>query len=247
MHEIERRILLKLPSVFGVDLSITNEVVLLWLAAVLTFGILWLACRRRGAVARGWFQNLFEALIEFVETEIVKQGVGVEGRSWATFLLTLFFFILFSNLIGLAPFPHHAKAATSSISVTLGLAGIVFVLTVAINLYRHGLVGFLKKFLPAGVPKAAAVIVVPIEIISWLAKPLSLAIRLFANMLVGHALIFVFIGLQMTVAWFLIPLPLVGAVVMSCFEIFVSFIQAFIFTLLAAMYIRDALESTEDG
>ena len=242
MHEIQRRVLVPLPTVFGIDLSVTNEVALLWVAAALTFGLLWLACRRRDPVARGRFQNLVEALIEFIDQEVVRSGLGEGGKAWAPFLMTLFFFILFGNLIGLAPLPYHAKAATGNISVTLALALLVFGMTIVINIRCHGVGGFLRKFMPSGIPKAVAVLVIPIEIVSWLAKPLSLAIRLFANMIVGHALIFVFIGLEMSVAWFLIPLPLVGAVVMDAFEVFVSLIQAFIFTLLAAMYIREALD-----
>ncbi len=243
MHGIERKILVYLPTVFGIDLSITNEVVLVWLAGLVTFLLVFISSRRAGVVARGLFQNIFEALIEFIENRIAKEGIGREGIVWGPFLLTLFFFILFSNLLGVVPVPSHFKAATANINVTVGLALIVFFVTMGINIKRNGVFGFLKKFLPAGLPRWIAVIVVPIEVVSWLVRPVSLSIRLFANMVAGHALIFVFIGLLAQAAWFLRVVPLAGAVAMSCFELFVCFIQAFIFTMLAGMYIREAVET----
>jgi len=242
MHEIQRHVLFALPTVLGVDLSITNEVMLVWTAAAVTFVLLAAACRRKTLAARGWFQNLFEALVEFIEKEVARGSLGEAGRTWAPFLLTLFFFILSCNLLGFVPLPSHFKSITSDINVTAALALIVFSLTVFISISKHGPVGFLRRFVPAGVPRWIAFMVAPIEVITWLAKPVSMAVRLFANMMVGHYLIFLFIALEMTAAWFLRPLPIAGAVAMGCFELFVCLIQAFIFTMLAAIYIREALE-----
>jgi len=243
MYEIQRRVLLHLPPLFGVDLSITNEIVLLWGAALATFALLFFACRRREIVARGMYRNLFEALIEIVEREIVQEGMGKSGARWAPFVLSLFFFVLLCNLLGLVPLPSVFKPVTSSLSVTAALAALVFILTVVLNVRAHGLGGFLRRFLPAGLPVWIGILVAPIEVISWLARPFSLAIRLFANMLVGHHLIFIFIGLEMLSAWYFKSLPFVGAVLMSAFELFVCFIQAFIFAMLAGIYIRDAVEA----
>lgn len=247
MHEIERTVLIQLPVMMGVDLSITNEVILLWLSALLTFLLLLPACRRRTLVARGALRNLFESLVEFIDREVVKGGIGANGAAWSPLLLTLFFFILFGNLLGMVPVPSHFKAITSDLSVTVGLAGVVFVITLGINVRSHGMVGFARKFVPSGLPWYILPLVIPIEIVSWLTKPISLAIRLFANMMAGHALILVFVslivGLQMSHQWFLIPLPLAGAVIMSVFELFVCFVQAFIFTMLAGIYIKEALVS----
>ncbi|MCX7591994.1 MAG: F0F1 ATP synthase subunit A, partial [Kiritimatiellae bacterium] len=191
---------------------------------------------------KGWFQNLFEAAVQFIEKEIIRDAIGAKGKQWAAFLLGLFFFILFSALLGLVPDPLHFKAATANISVTAGLALTVFCLTVFISIKEHGFLGFLRNFIPPGIPRWISILVVPIEVFSWVARPVSLAVRLFANMLVGHTLIFLFVAMQMTVMWLLKPLPLIGAVAMSCFEIFVCFIQAFIFTLLTGFYIREAIE-----
>ena len=243
MHTFERQVLVGLPKVMGIDLSVTNEVLLLWLAAATAFVLLTVACRRKQLVAHGPLQNLFEALIEFIQKEIVTEGLGAEGRRWASFLIALFFFILFCNLLGMVPVPSHFTSVTANISVTVSLALIVFVMTLVINIHHNGFRGFLRKFVPDGVPRWVLVLIVPIEIASWLAKPVSLAVRLFANMLAGHALILAFVGLTATVAWIAKPLPLAGAVIMSAFELFVSFIQAFVFTMLAGFYIRDALET----
>ncbi|MBL7115103.1 MAG: F0F1 ATP synthase subunit A [Kiritimatiellae bacterium] len=243
MHELPRLILIPLPTVLGIDLSITNEVLLLWIAAFITGALLICVFRRQAPVASGPFQNFFESLVEFINESVVKDSIGPEGKRWAPLLLTFFFFILFINLLGMLPLPSHVKAMTSDISVTGALALIVFALTIAISIRAHGVLGFLKKFIPTGIPAWIMVLVVPIEIISWLARPLSLAIRLFANMLAGHALILVFVSLAAGGAWFIKPVPLAGAVAMSLFELFICFVQAFVFTLLAGMYIKDALES----
>jgi F-type H+-transporting ATPase subunit a len=242
MHEIERRVIVELPHLWGIDFSITNEVVLLWIAAAFAFVVVSLACRRPQPVAKGAFQNFFEAMIEYIDTSIGEDILGADGKKWAPFLLTLFFFILFTNLLGLAPLPSHIKAMTSSINVTAALALIVFFTTIYINIHTHGIGGFFKKFIPEGLPIPILILAIPIEIISWLARPFSLAIRLSANMIAGHTLILVFISMTGSLAFFLKPLPYAGAVIMSGFELFVGFIQAFIFTLLAGIYIKDALE-----
>ncbi len=243
MHEIPRQVLVKLPTILHVDMSITNEVLLLWISAAVAFLLVSFACRRKDIIPRGALQNMFEAIITFVEKSAVTDGIGERGHLWSPFLLTLFFFILFTNLIGLAPLPSHAKSMTGNINVTAALALVVFALTLVINVSRHGLFGFLGKFVPRGIPLPIAIFATPIEIISWLARPFSLAIRLFANMMAGHALILVFLGLTGSAVWFAKCLPLAAAVVMTAFELFVCFVQAFIFTLLSGLYIKDALDS----
>jgi F-type H+-transporting ATPase subunit a len=243
MIEVTRHVLVPLPKVFGLDVSITNEVVLVWIAAGVTFVLLAAACRRRETVARGWARNLVETLIEFVEREIVQANLGRGDLTWAPFLLTLFFFILFANLLGLVPLPTHVKSATSNLNVTAALAVMVFVITLGINLRHHGPLGFLRRFLPAGFPLWLAIPMAPIEVVSWLARPVSLAVRLFANMMAGHYLIFIFVGMEMTAAWYLKAVPLLGAVAMAAFELFVCLIQAFVFTMLAGLYIRDAVSA----
>jgi F-type H+-transporting ATPase subunit a len=243
MHEIPRRVLFRLPTFLGVDWSVTNEVLILWASAALTFAVLFAAFRGQDLVPRGTFRGLFDAIGEFVQVSIVRENLGDRGRAWAPFLMTLFFFILLSGFVGMLPLPSYVKAMTANLNVTGALALTVFGVTIFIGIRAHGLGGFLKQFMPSGVPWWLGVLLIPIELLSWLARPVSLAVRLFANMLVGHALILVFAGLTATVAWFFKPLPFFGALVVSAFEIFVCFIQAFIFTLLSGLYIREALEA----
>jgi F-type H+-transporting ATPase subunit a len=242
MGEFETSVIIPIPKIAGIDLSITNDVVLVWMAGLLTLLVLLPVCRRRAPIAHGFYQNLMEGLIEFVEREVVVEGLGSAGRIWAPFLLTMFFFILCANLLGLVPVPSVFHAVTANINVTAALALIVFILTIGLKIRRQGVLGLLRGFMPQGVPWWMAFLVVPIEVLSWLARPLSLAVRLFANMMAGHALIFVFIGMAMGSAWLLKALPLVGAIVMDVFELFVAFVQAFIFTMLAGIYIKDAIE-----
>ncbi|MBN2302209.1 MAG: F0F1 ATP synthase subunit A [Lentisphaerae bacterium] len=240
---MKRYVLVHFPEFLGIDLSITHEVILLWIAAGTTFGLVFLSSRRKTLFARGLFQNIFETLIDFIENEVIRDGIGQRNGPWAPFLITLFFFILISNLLGLLPIPA-TEPVTANINVTAALALAVFGFTIAIDISKHGFIGFAKKFMPSGIPWWLAILIVPIELVTWLARPFSLAIRLCANMLAGHTVILVFIGMTVGAAVVLKPLPLIGAVAMSVFELFVCFIQAFIFTMLAGLYIRDALENT---
>ena len=238
-----RTVLVPLPKLAGIDVSITREVVLVWLAAAATFLLLLPACRRRNVVARGMYQNAIEGLVDLVDREIVQESVGPGERRWTPFLLAVFFFILCGNLLGLVPAPSICKAATANINVTAALAVVVCALTLYLSIRRHGFLGFLRQFVPEGIPPAVAALVVPVEMLSWCVRPLSLALRLFANMVAGHLLILVFIGITATSVWLVKPLSLAGAVLLSAFEVFIAFVQAFVFALLAGLYIREAVES----
>lgn len=244
MHR-ERLVLLELPAIGPADLSITLDVLLLWTSAIITFMLLRKACARVNLVPSGILQGMIEGLIELIDREILAECIGRDGKKWAGFITTLFFFILITNLIGIIPVPSVFRAATGNINVTAALAFLVFIITIAVNIRKHGTLGFLRKFVPSGLNPAILVIVVPVEIISWLARPLSLAVRLFANMMAGHALLLVFITLTISLRTLLKPLPYMGAVVMSCFEVFVCFIQAFIFTMLTSLYIKDAMDAPD--
>jgi F-type H+-transporting ATPase subunit a len=241
----QRHVLLRLPTVFGADLSITNEVLLLWAAAAVTFLLLRLACGGHSLAPRGVFRNLFEGLYEFVDRSVVRECLGAAGGGGlAAFVLTLFFFILSGNLLGMLPLPYHVRAATANLNVTVPLALMVFVVTIGVGVRRRGMGGFLRGFAPSGVPMWVLPLLVPIEVLSWLARPFSLAVRLFANMLAGHALLAAFVGMAATVPLLLKPLPYAGAVMIDAFEMFVCFIQAFIFATLTALYLREAGEET---
>ena len=238
LHHFELHPIVEI-HVLGVDVSITKAVVMMWIACGLTFIFLTLGGRRTKLVPSG-FQNLVEALVNFLRTNLIHETIGEEGLAWFPFIATLFFFILFCNLLGLIP---GAFTATSNINVTATLAVIVFFCTQGAGVAKHGLLGYLKKFVPKGIPLFVIPIMVPIEIISQFAKPFSLAVRLFANMTAGHAVILVFLFMIiMFKSWAITAVPLIGVVVMSAFEIFVGFIQAYIFSILAAMYIAEAVQ-----
>jgi len=225
-------------QVGGIDLSITNGVISMWLA-VLLVTLFFLLVSRRLKPVPGKLQNVAEVLVLFLRDEVAGQ-IEHDREVWLPFLITLFFFILASNLIGLVP---GYSSATSNINVTAALALIVFFTVQGAGLVKHGFLGYLKSFLPEGVPLPIAIFMIPIEIVSTLAKPFSLAIRLFANMFAGHAVMLMLLSLIFFFKSYLIlPLPVLGNTMILAFELFVAFIQAFIFTYLSSLYIATAVE-----
>jgi F-type H+-transporting ATPase subunit a len=221
----------------GIDLSISNAVVMIWIASALVLITLTLAGRMGRLVPKG-LQNMMESMVAYLKQTFITEILGEENAVWFPFVATLFFFILYCNLLGLIP---KMFTATSNINVTASLAVIVFLCTQAVGIYKNGIFGYLKKFAPKGIHPAILVIMIPIEIISQFAKPFALAIRLFANMTAGHLVILVFLAMIIMFKSVIIaPFPLAMAVVMMAFEIFVSLIQAFIFSILATMYIAEA-------
>ncbi len=237
LEEFELHSLINL-ELFGVDLSINKAVIAMWIASFLVFLLLYLAARRKELVPRG-LQNVMETLVQFLREEVVIGMMGKEGLPWFPFIATLFFFILGCNLIGLIP---GSFTPTSNIFVTATLAMVVFISVQLAGIYKHGLLGHIGGWIPRGVPVAVAIIMFPIEVISQIAKPFSLAVRLFANMLAGHLVIISLLGLIFLFKSYLIAVfPVLGAVAIFMLEIGFSLIQAYIFTVLSAMYIADAI------
>jgi F-type H+-transporting ATPase subunit a len=246
MEHLQPHVIIPL-KIGGIDISITNAVISIWIASVLVFLTLTLAGRIGRLIPRG-LQNLMESLVSFVRQSLIHEILGEEGMSWFPFIATLFFFILFCNLLGLVP---KMFTATSNINVTATLAAMVFILTQGAGIAKHGLVGYGKTFVPKGMPRGimGGILIgfmIIVEIISQLARPFSLAVRLFANMTAGHMVILVFISMifmfQGIIAKvFVTPMSVVMAVVMMAFEIFVSLLQAFIFAILASIYISLAV------
>ena len=223
----------------GIDLSVTNGAVNIFLAAALVL-LFYFSISRRPKLVPDAFQSLGEYLIEFVKKEMLAP-LGKEGELWVPFIVTVFSYILCCNLLGLFP---GLLPPTSNINVTASMAGIIFVTTQAVGIKKHGFFGYFWSIVPQGVPLPIAIFMFPIEIVGQLARPFSLAVRLFANMFAGHAIILILIGLILLFKSYLIaPLPVLGNVAIMGFEIFVSFIQAFIFTYLSASYIVGALQT----
>ncbi len=246
MEHLQPHVLIPL-NIGGLDVSITNAVLTIWVACALVFLTMTLAGRMGKLVPKG-LQNMMESLVSFAKNTLVVEIMGEDGLVWFPFIATLFFFILFCNLLGLVP---KMFTPTSNINVTATLAVIVFICSQGAGILKHGIGGYCSTFVPKGMPGGIAGLVLKgfmiiIEIISMFARPFSLAVRLFANMTAGHLVIMVFISMifmfQGTIIKiFITPTSVVMAVVMMAFEIFVSVLQAFIFAILASIYISLAV------
>ncbi|MDH5188356.1 MAG: F0F1 ATP synthase subunit A [Rhodospirillaceae bacterium] len=219
----------------GIDATFTNAgaFMLLTVASVTLF--LTLSMRGRALVPGRW-QSMAELSYEFI-AGLLRDNVGSEGRRFFPFVFTLFMFILFANMLGLMP---YSFTITSHIIVTFILAMVVFIGVTVVGLLRHG-VKFFSYFVPSGVPMAVLPLMIPIEIISYLSRPISLSVRLFANMTAGHIMMKVFAG-------FVIPLGIFGGwaplgvdVLLVGFEFLVAFLQAYVFTVLTCLYLHDAI------
>ncbi|MFA4905695.1 MAG: F0F1 ATP synthase subunit A [Candidatus Margulisiibacteriota bacterium] len=223
----------------GFDVSLTNSALTGLLAATIVVLFFYVVSRRAKPVP-SLSQNAAEILVQFVRDEMLAP-LGKEGESWLPFLVSLFSFILACNLLGLIP---GLLPPTSNLNFTATLAIIVFLIVQTAGIVKHGVGGYLRAIVPPGLPWPVAAFLFPVEIIGQLARPFSLAVRLFANMFAGHAIILMLISLIFIFHnHFVIPLPVLGNVMILAFEIFVSLIQAFIFTYLSASYIVGALQT----
>lgn len=230
---------------FTVDMSPTKHVVMLLLAATLATILLLLAARAHrksqlaGTAPKG-FANGIEALVLFIRQEVILPNVGHHGERYAPFILTLFFFILFANLLGLIP---YGSTATGNISVTATLAAITFVMIEVAGMRALGR-NYIKTIVywPSDqsvlMKSLLTPLMTPLEIASKFTKPFALAIRLFANMTAGHVVVLALIGLIFTFgSYFVAPAPFLMALAIMVLELFIAFLQAFVFALLASVFI----------
>lgn len=194
------------------------------------------------AMVPGRLQSVAESAYGFIDEMLLAQ-VGPEGRRFFPFVFTLFMFVLFGNMLGLFP---YAFTYTSHISLTLTLAMVVFVLITVVALSLHGK-HFFGYFFPEGAPLWLAPIIIPVEIVSYLSRPVSLSIRLFANMVAGHVMLKVFatfvvmLGGLGAIGPFLSLMPLAINVALVGFEVLVAFLQAYVFAILTCIYLHDAV------
>ncbi|MGH7604590.1 MAG: F0F1 ATP synthase subunit A [Gemmatimonadaceae bacterium] len=230
---------------FAIDISPTKHVVMLWTAGLLCLLFTLLALRahtRRAESGRapGGLGNGFEAIVLWLRNEIILPNVGPHGNAYVPFVLTLFFFVLFANLLGLVP---YGSTATGNISVTATLAAVTFVVVEVAGMKALGkayinTIIFWPPEMSLPMKIFISPILTPIEIIGKLTKPFALAVRLFANMTAGHVVLLALISLIFTFgSYFLVPLPLIMALGISLIELFVALLQAFIFALLSAVFI----------
>ena len=217
-----------------VDVSLTNSAAFMVLTVV-AIGVFLILGMRRPAIVPGRWQSMVELSYVFI-ANLVKDTVGTEGRPYFPFIFTVFMFVLVGNLIGMVP---YGFTFTSHIIVTFTMAMVVFLGVTVIALIKHK-IHFFTFFMPPGVPLIMAPLLVPIEIISYLSRPMSLSVRLFANMLAGHTLLKVFAGFVVAL-WLFGVFPLAFVVVLTGLEIVIAFLQAFVFTILTCLYLNDAL------
>jgi F-type H+-transporting ATPase subunit a len=220
------------------DLSITKHVLWLFVATILLALSLWSATRKRPAdlVAAGVAPNMAEALTLYIRDEIAVKSIGEhDADRYTPYLATAFFFVLYCALIGLLPW---ASTVTGNLSVTATLAALTFVVTQAAGMRSQGFVGYWLHLVPAGVPWWLYPIMIPVELMGLLAKPFALCIRLFANMIAGHIVFFFLLGLIFLLGsiW-VAPVSVAFAFAIYLLEIFVALIQAYIFTMLSALFI----------
>lgn len=234
----------------AIDLSVTNSTLWMFIGVGTAVILLTLATSRLQLIPGG-MQSLGEMTYEFI-AKMLRDAVGDEGRAMFPYIFTLFVFIFFANLLGLLPTipgtPEglHVFTPTSHIIVTFTLACISIGVVLVVGFVKNGL-GFLRIFAPSGVPLWLMPLIVPIEIVSFLSRPISLAVRLFANMLAGHIVLKVFAGFVATlitaggVLSVISIVPLFGIVLVFLLEFLVAFLQAFVFAVLSCIYLSDAL------
>jgi F-type H+-transporting ATPase subunit a len=217
----------------GYDISFTNSSLMMVLTVAFILLFLGLGTRKAALVPSRW-QGAAESVYQFVD-DMIRDSVGTEGRQYFPIIFAIFLFVLIANLFGMVPF---AFTITSHIIVTFAMAIVIFIGVTLIGFIRHG-THFLSLFLPAGTPIWMAPFMIPIELVSYLARPVSLSLRLAANMLAGHILLkilagFVLVGL-------IGVFPFVFMLIFIGFEIFIACLQAYIFTLLTCVYLNDAV------
>ena len=227
-------------KIFGWDASLTNSSLFMLLAVVLTVGFFMVSMKARSLVP-GRMQSMAEITHEFV-AGMVRESTGSAGMRYFPLVFTIFMFVFVCNTLGIIP---GFFTVTSHIVVTAALAGLVFLTVLVVGFAKNGL-HFLKLFVPSGVPILILPLVVMIEIISFLSRPISHSVRLFANMLAGHITLKVFGGFVVMLLGAgsfaaLAPLPLLAAIALTALEFLVAFLQAYVFTMLTCMYLNDAL------
>ncbi|MBW3559078.1 MAG: F0F1 ATP synthase subunit A [Proteobacteria bacterium] len=251
IHQFEVSKIVDLPDIpigggRAIDMAFTNSTLAMTVAAGLIV-LLMAVVTAKPAVVPGRVQSVGEMLFGIVDN-LTHNLIGPEGRAFSPFVLTLFLFILAMNMLGL----FLVFTATSQLAVTAALGIMTILLVIGVGFARHGL-GFVKLFVPSGVPWPVLFLVVPIEVVAFLLRPVTLALRLFGNMMGGHVALKVFAGFVVSLGglaaggglgWLGIPgaaLALSGVVALTALEFLVAFLQAFVFAVLTTIYLNDVV------
>jgi len=236
-HLLDHKIA-RLFSVGQHSFYLTTHNLMMAIASALLLGLLLVARRQSGAVSTGW-ANLFEVFIVYIRDEIVRPNLGEAGDRYLPYFLTLFFFILLCNLLGLVPF---GATATGNIAVTAAMALTTFLMINIAGVRELGFLHYMQTYVPPGLPFWLVPLMFVIEILGLFTKSFALCIRLFANMIAGHIVILAFLGLIFIFhSVFIAPISIAAAVGLGLLELFVAFLQAYVFTLLTAVFVGGAV------
>ena len=233
IHQFEIKELIPL-EIFETNISYTNSSLFMSLAIIFITLLLLLSIKNKSLIPSR-FQSISEIFYEFI-ANMVSDNIGDKGRKFFPLIFTLFTFLLFGNMLGMLP---YSFTFTSHIIVTFVLAMFIFLLVTLLGIFIHGF-KFFGLFVPKGVPMLMLPLMIPIEIISYLSRPISLSVRLFANMMAGHTMLKIFAG-------FIVPLgifgvaPLMVNVALTALEVLIAFLQAYVFTILTCLYLNESI------
>ena len=232
LHQFEITRLVDL-NLGGVDISFTNSA--MWMVIIVAVSTLFfVAATSKAAIVPGRLQSVAEIAYEFV-ANLLKDNTGTQGMKYFPFVFTIFVFVLCANMLGMVP---YSFTVTSHLAVTATMALVIIIGITILGIAKHGF-GFFHVFLPSGVPGWLAPLLIVIEVISYLTRPVSLSVRLFANMMAGHTTLKVFAGFVVALGLAGV-VPLLFVVALTALEILIAFLQAYIFTILTCIYLNDA-------
>jgi F-type H+-transporting ATPase subunit a len=230
----------KFPTIFGIDLTPTKHVIFMWLSALLVLTLFTIVAKnyKKSLIPKG-IANFVEVFVLFVRDEIAKTTIGKGYEKFVPYLLTLFFFILFGNFLGLLPW---SATFTSNVGVTASLAICSFFLIQIGGIMKNGFFGYFKGLIPHGIPPVLLILMIPVEILGLFTKPFALCIRLFANMIAGHFVILALIGLIFFIGTEFVAFGAIPFAIFIYFlEILVALIQAYVFTILTSLFLGMAI------
>ncbi len=233
IHQFEIKELIPL-EIFETNISYTNSSLFMTLAIIFITLLLLLSIKNKSLIPSR-FQSISEIFYEFI-ANMVGDNIGDKGRKFFPLIFTLFTFLLFGNMLGMLP---YSFTFTSHIIVTFVLAMFIFLLVTLLGVFIHGF-KFFGLFIPKGVPMLMLPLMIPIEIISYLSRPISLSVRLFANMMAGHTMLKIFAGFIVPLGIFGIA-PLMVDVALTALEVLIAFLQAYVFTILTCLYLNESI------
>ena len=233
IHQFEIKELIPL-EIFETNISYTNSSLFMSLAIIFVTLLLLISIKNKSLIPSR-LQSISEIFYEFI-SNMVSDNIGDKGRKFFPLIFTLFTFLLFGNMLGMLP---YSFTFTSHIIVTFVLAMFIFLLVTLLGIFIHGF-KFFGLFVPKGVPMIMLPLMIPIEIISYLSRPISLSVRLFANMMAGHTMLKIFAGFIVPLGIFGIA-PLMVDVALTALEVLIAFLQAYVFTILTCLYLNEAI------